>query len=222
MTTDAVSYTHLDVYKRQAYARELTGDPKGDVEALIVARLKGSELIGWHYTPPMSYYLGHANAFRIVPADFVTTTDGTGLVHTAGAFGEDDKVVTDREGIEVVVPVGIDGCFTHPVVDYEGLLVLDANGQVIDHLKARTRLDADGAPGEVGSITEGTVLLRRETYDHAYPHCWRCREPLIYMAVSSWFVATTQIRDDMLRLNQEITWVPGHVKDCLLYTSRCV
>ena len=196
-----------------AYAREFTGEAKGDVDALVVARCTGADLIGSHYTPPMSYYLGHANAFRIVPADFVTTTDGTGLVHTAGAFGEDDKVVTDREGIEVVVPVGIDGCFTHPVVDYEGLLVLDANGQVIDHLKARTRLDADGAPGEVGSITEGTVLLRRETYDHAYPHCWRCREPLIYMAVSSWFVATTQIRDDMLRLNQEITWVPGHVKD---------
>ncbi len=202
-----------------AYARELTGDPKGDVAALIVARLKGSELIGWHYTPPMSYYLGHANAFRLVPAEFVTTTDGTGLVHTAGAFGEDDKVVTDREGIEVVVPVGIDGCFTHPVTDYEGLLVLDANGQVIDHLKDRTRLDSQSSGGALdspeatGAITEGTVLLRRETYDHAYPHCWRCREPLIYMAVSSWFVATTKFRDDMLRLNQEITWVPGHVKD---------
>ncbi|QQS00276.1 MAG: isoleucine--tRNA ligase [Austwickia sp.] len=199
--------------RAQAYAREFTGEAKGDVAALIVDRCTGRDLIGSHYTPPMSYYLGHENAFRLVPAEFVTTTDGTGLVHTAGAFGEDDKAVTDREGIEVVVPVGIDGCFTHPVTEYEGLLVLDANGQVIDHLKARTRLDADGAPGETGAITEGTVLLRRETYDHAYPHCWRCREPLIYMAVSSWFVATTKIRDDMLRLNQEITWVPAHVKD---------
>lgn len=196
-----------------AYARELTGDPKGDVEALVVARVKGSELVGTHYTPPMSYYLGHPRAFRIVPAEFVTTTDGTGLVHTAGAFGEEDKVITDREGIEVVVPVAIDGTFTHPVDDYAGLLVLDANAPIIDHLKNRTRLDADGAPGEVGAITEGTVLLRRETYDHSYPHCWRCREPLIYMAVSSWFVSTTAIRDDMLRLNQEITWVPAHVKD---------
>ncbi len=196
-----------------AYARELTGDPKGDVQALVVDRVKGSVLVGSHYTPPMSYYLGHENAFRVVGAELVTTTDGTGLVHTAGAFGEEDKVITDREGIEVVVPVGIDGCFTYPVTDYEGVLVLDANLAVIDHLKARTRLDADGAPGETGSITEGTVLVRRETYDHSYPHCWRCRQPLIYMAVSSWFVSTTTIRDDMLRLNQEITWVPGHVKD---------
>ncbi|MBK9476492.1 MAG: isoleucine--tRNA ligase [Tetrasphaera sp.] len=196
-----------------AYAKEFTGDAKGDVEALVVQRLTGRDLVGANYTPPMSYYLGHPKAFRIVAADLVTTTEGTGLVHTAGAFGEDDKVITDREGIEVVVPVGIDGHFTHPVTDYAGLLVLDANLPVIDHLKARTRLDADGAPGEVGSITAGTVLLRRETYDHSYPHCWRCRQPLIYMAVSSWFVSTTTIRDDMLRLNQEITWVPGHVKD---------
>ena len=196
-----------------AYAKELTGDPKGDVTALIVARVSGTDLVGTHYTPPMGYYLEHPNAFRLVTAEFVTTTDGTGLVHTAGAFGEDDKVVTDREGIEVVVPVGIDGRFTYPVTDYEGLLVLDANSEVIDHLKARTRLDADGAPGEVGSITEGTVLLRRETYDHAYPHCWRCRQPLIYMAVGSWFVSTTTIRDRMLELNQEITWVPEHIKD---------
>ncbi len=205
-----------------AYAKEFTGEAKGDVSPLVVARYTGAELVGSHYTPPMSYYLGHENAFRVVPAEFVTTTDGTGLVHTAGAFGEDDKVVTDREGIEVVVPVGIDGAFTHPVVDYQGLLVLDANAEIIDHLKARTRLDAaalaGGAAGEeggraIGSITPGTVLLRRETYDHSYPHCWRCRQPLIYMAVSSWFVATTAIRDDMLRLNQEITWVPAHIRD---------
>jgi isoleucyl-tRNA synthetase len=204
--------------RMQAYARELTGDSQGDVAGLVVERLRGSDLVGRHYTPPMDYYLGHENAFRVVAADFVTTTEGTGLVHTAGAFGEEDKQITDREGIEVVVPVGIDGCFTYPVTDYEGQLVLDANLPIIDHLRARTRHDslADGggaAPGETGAITPGTVLLRRETYDHSYPHCWRCREPLIYMAVSSWFVSTTTIRDEMLALNQEITWVPSHVKD---------
>ena len=200
-----------------AYAKELTGDAKGDVMARVVKRIKGADLVGLTYTPPMSYYLGHERAFRIVPADFVTTSDGTGLVHTAGAFGEDDKVVTDREGIQVVVPVAIDGTFTAPVDDYAGMLVLDANPHVIDHLKARTRLDADGAApeqvGDLGSITEGTVLLRRETYEHSYPHCWRCRQPLIYMAVSSWFVSTTTIRDRMLELNQQITWVPGHIRD---------
>ncbi|MGA8047528.1 MAG: class I tRNA ligase family protein, partial [Dermatophilaceae bacterium] len=183
--------------RMQAYARELTGDAKGDVSELVVERLQGSDLVGRRYTPPMDYYLGHENAFRIVPAEFVTTTDGTGLVHTAGAFGEEDKQITDREWIEVVVPVGIDGCFTYPVTEYENLLVLDANLPIIDHLKARTRLDAGQLPEgtaaadvDTGAITPGTVLLRRETYDHSYPHCWRCREPLIYMAVSSWFVST--------------------------------
>ncbi|WP_168581805.1 isoleucine--tRNA ligase [Gephyromycinifex aptenodytis] len=195
-----------------AYAKELTGDAKGDVEALIVGRYTGADLVGYEYTPPFGYYLGHENAFRLVPAEFVTTTDGTGLVHTAGAFGEDDKVVTDRENIEAVMPVGIDGRFTAPVNEYRDVLVFDANGPILDHLKARTRLDADGAPGEVGSTTAGTVLLRRESYNHAYPHCWRCRKPLIYKGVSSWFVSTTKIRDRMLELNEEITWVPEHVK----------
>ncbi len=217
----------LGAERAQAYARELCGDAKADVGDLIVARVKGADLVGYDYTPPFGYYLGHERAFRLVPAEFVTTTDGTGLVHTAGAFGEDDKVVTDREGIEAVMPVGIDGRFTAPVTDYAGLLVFDANGPVLDHLKARTRYDADGASAvglaqgaeeddvrrTLGAVTEGTVLLRRESYTHSYPHCWRCRQPLIYKGVSSWFVATTKIRERMLELNQEITWVPEHIKD---------
>ncbi len=163
---------------------------------------------GCEYTPPFSYYAGHERAFRLVPAEFVTTTDGTGLVHTAGAFGEDDKVVTDREGIEAVMPVGKDGRFTFPVTDYEGMQVFDANLQIIDHLKAATR-----AEGETGSVTPGTVLLRRETYDHSYPHCWRCRQPLIYKGVSSWFVEVTKVKERLMALNQEIRWVPEHIKD---------
>ena len=170
------------------------------------------------YTPPMSYYLGHARAFRVVAAaDIVTTTDGTGLVHTAGAFGEADKAVTDREGIEPVVPVAKDGTFTTPVDDYAGLHVFDANLVIIDHLKNMTRSarpsDETAETTETGAVTSGTVLLRRESYEHSYPHCWRCREPLIYMAVSSWFVSTTKIRDRMLELNQQIHWVPEHIKD---------
>ncbi|WP_243059304.1 isoleucine--tRNA ligase [Nocardioides sp. SR21] len=179
-----------------SYARELGDEPA------VTWRGKGSDLVGLVYTPPFSYYLGHEKAFRVVPAEFVTTTDGTGLVHTAGAFGEDDKVVTDREGIEPVMPVGKDGKFTFPVVEYEGMQVFDANLHIIDDLKAVSR-----------SVTPGTVLLRRETYDHSYPHCWRCREPLIYKGVSSWFVEVTAIKQRMLELNQEINWVPDHIKD---------
>ncbi|CAG7572626.1 isoleucyl-tRNA synthetase [Barrientosiimonas humi] len=190
-----------------AYARELFGDPKADWSGRVVKRLKGAELMGTHYDPPFSYYAGRENAFRVVDGDFVTTTDGTGLVHTAGAFGEDDLVVTNREGIEAVMPVGPDGRFTEPVVEYEGMQVFDANLHIIDHLKAATK----GEPA--GSVTPGTVLLKRESYDHSYPHCWRCRNPLIYKGVSSWFVAVTRIKDAMLRTNQEITWVPDNVKE---------
>ena len=193
-----------------AYSREL-GE---DASERIVQRLKGSELLGRHYTPPFTYFVGHANAHKILSADYVTIEDGTGIVHIAPAFGEEDKVVTDAADIVPVVPVGPDGRFTAPVVDYEGMLVFDANLQIIDHLKARTEGRTQGATvaGAVGSTTPGTVLLRRETYDHSYPHCWRCRQPLIYMAVSSWFVEVTKVRDRMVELNEQITWVPEHVK----------
>jgi isoleucyl-tRNA synthetase len=189
-----------------AYARDLF--PNGDdPQAHVVERLKGTDLLGRRFTPPFDYYVGHPRAHHVFPAEFVTTEDGTGLVHTAGAFGEEDKIVTDAAGIEPVVPVGADGRFLYPVTDYEGMLVFDANLPIIDHLRARTR-----GEGDPGAVTEGTVLLRRESYDHAYPHCWRCREPLIYMAVSSWFVEVTKIKQRMLELNEEISWTPGHIK----------
>ena len=189
-----IADARLASYKRDLY-------PDTD-EPAVVSRHTGADLVGLEYAPPFSYYAGHERAFRLVPAEFVTTTDGTGLVHTAGAFGEDDKVVTDREGIEAVMPVGKDGRFTFPVVDYEGMQVFDANLQIIDHLKAGT-----------GSVTPGTVLVRRETYDHSYPHCWRCRQPLIYKGVSSWFVEVTKVKERLIALNQDIRWVPDHIKD---------
>src|SRR4051812_16501769 len=180
-----------------AYARELGDAPE------VVWRGTGADLLGLTYAPPFSYYTGHENAFRVVPADeAVTTTDGTGLVHSAGAFGEVDKEVTDREGIAAVMPVGKDGRFTEPVHEYAGMLVFDANLHIIDDLKAGT-----------GSVTPGTLLLRRETYDHSYPHCWRCREKLIYKGVSSWFVEVTAFKQRMVELNQQINWVPEHTKD---------
>jgi isoleucyl-tRNA synthetase len=191
-----------------AYARELKNEASESVEDQVVERLTGRDLLGRSYTAPFSYFLGHPHSHRVVEADFVTTEDGTGLVHSAGAYGEEDKVITDREGIELVVAVAKDGTFTYPIVDYQGMHVFDANIAVIEHLKNMTR-----GEGETGSVTEGTMLLRRESYEHSYPHCWRCREPLIYMAVSSWFVSTTKIRDRMLELNQQIRWVPDHVKD---------
>ena len=187
-----IADARLASYKRELY-------PDAD-EPTVVSRHTGADLVGLEYAPPFSYYAGHERAFRLVPAEFVTTTDGTGLVHTAGAFGEDDKVVTDREGIEAVMPVGKDGRFTFPVTDYEGMQVFDSNLQIIDHLKAATAV----AGGDQGSVTPGTVLVRRETYDHSYPHCWRCRQPLIYKGVSSWFVEVTKVKERLDRAQ------PGH------------
>lgn len=179
-----------------AYARELGDEPT------ITWRGTGKDLLGLTYAPPFGYYADHANAFRVVAADeAVTTTDGTGLVHSAGAFGEIDKEVTDREGIEPVMPVGKDGRFTAPVVDYAGLQVFDANRPIITDLKNGT-----------GAVTAGTVLLRQESYEHSYPHCWRCRRPLIYKGVSSWFVEVTAFKQRMLELNEQIRWVPEHIQ----------
>ena len=185
------------------YTREF-GDDAAD---RVVQRLKGSELLGRRYTPPFGYFLDSPNAHVVLAGDHVTTDEGTGLVHMSPAFGEEDKIVTDAAGIVPVVPVDAKGLFTDEVPDYAGVHVFDANLAIIDDLLATTR-------GErAGSVTAGTVLLRHETYDHPYPHCWRCRNPLIYKAVSSWFVEVTRMRDRMGELNSKINWVPEHVKD---------
>jgi isoleucyl-tRNA synthetase len=191
-----------------AYAREL-GGAEGE-EPTVVATFTGADLAGRRYLPPFTYYAGSdhgASAHTVLVADFVTIEDGTGIVHLAPGFGEDDKAVLDAAGVETVVPVGKDGRFTFPVAEYEGMQVFDANPHVTDHLKNATR-----GEGETGAVTPGTVLLRRESYDHSYPHCWRCRQPLIYMAVSSWFVEVTKIKDRMLELNEQIAWTPDHIQ----------
>ncbi|HKR50105.1 MAG TPA: isoleucine--tRNA ligase [Pseudonocardiaceae bacterium] len=175
-----------------AYARELGEAPP------VVARHQGSELLGRRYTPPFDFFAGRTNAHQLLAADYVTTNEGTGLVHMAPAFGEEDKAVTDAAGIEAVVPVDSAGQFTAEVGPYAGMQVFDANRAIIRDLR-------DGAPHA------GGVLLRHETYDHPYPHCWRCDTPLIQRAVSSWFVAVTTFRDRMVELNREITWVPDNV-----------
>ncbi|MDQ2792214.1 MAG: isoleucine--tRNA ligase [Pseudonocardiales bacterium] len=175
-----------------AYARELGDQPP------VVGRYLGSELLGLHYVPPFDFFAGRAGAHQVLPADFVTTDEGTGVVHLAPAFGEEDMAVTDAAGIEAVVPVDSAGRFTAEVGPYAGMQVFDANRAIIRDLR-------DGAP------YVGGVLLRQESYDHPYPHCWRCDNPLIQRAVSSWFVAVTQFRDRMVELNREITWVPENV-----------
>ncbi|MGQ0575183.1 MAG: isoleucine--tRNA ligase [Pseudonocardia sp.] len=183
-----------------AYARELGEEGAGEAQHRVLRRLRGADLLGTAYTPPFDFFLGRENAHRVLAADYVTTEDGTGLVHIAPAYGEEDKVVTDAAGIEPVGPVNTRGEFDATVPPYAGMQVFEANGEIIADLKKR-------APHVLG------VLLRHETYDHPYPHCWRCANPLIQRAVDSWFVQVTAFRERMVELNREITWVPEHVRD---------
>ena len=171
-----------------AYAAELG-------PAREVADLTGSELVGRSYTPLFPFFADTPGAFRILAADFVTEEDGTGIVHIAPGFGEDDQRLCEQHGLPVVVPVDEQGRFTAEVPAYAGQQVFEANAAIIRALQARH------------------LVARRETYVHDYPHCWRTDTPLIYRAVSSWFVAVTAIKQRALELNQEISWVPAHVKD---------
>ena len=180
-----------------AYARELGEDPA------MIGSYTGEQLIGLRYLPPFAYFADSANAFQVLRGEFVTTEDGTGIVHMAPAYGEDDKTTTDTVGITPVTPVDAKGRFDATVSDYQGQQVFDANAHIIRDLKNGTGPAAVNKP----------VLIRHETYDHPYPHCWRCRNPLIYRAVSSWFVKVTEFRDRMVELNDQITWYPEHVKD---------
>ena len=171
-----------------SYERELG-------EAVRVGTLKGSELVGRTYTPLFNYFSDTPSAFQVLGADFVTTEDGTGVVHMAPGFGEDDQIVCLEAGIETICPMDSHGCYTAEVSDWAGIHVFEANPLVIKHLK------------------QTGVVLRHDSYDHSYPHCWRCAEPLVYRAISSWFVEVTAVKDRMLELNQQITWVPEHLKE---------
>lgn len=175
------------------YARELGDAPE------VLGEFTGADLVGLKYVPPFDFFhgpgKGHEEAHRVLAADYVTTDSGTGVVHLAPAFGEEDMECASANGIEIVQPLDAGGKFTSMVPPYEGLQVFDANPVIIKDLKAAGK------------------LLRHETIEHSYPHSWRSGQPLIYMAVPSWFVAVTKFRDRMVELNQQITWVPEHIRD---------
>jgi isoleucyl-tRNA synthetase len=171
-----------------AYEKELAG-------ATQVGSLKGSELVGRRYAPLFPFFAETENAFQVLAADFVSTEDGTGVVHMAPGFGEDDQIACNAAGIPTLCPMDEHGQFTAEVHPWEGEHVFEANPAIIKHLKERG------------------VVVRHDSYDHSYPHCWRCAQPLVYRAISSWFVQVTAFRDRMVELNQQIRWVPDHVQD---------
>jgi isoleucyl-tRNA synthetase len=171
----------------------------------VIERFSGSDLVGREYGGPVFALEdgGPIEAFRVLAGDFVTTDDGTGLVHVAPAFGEDDYAVAAENGIfdptdhgSLYNPVGLDGKFDRRVVGFEDRFVKDpeVTRALIDDLDRRG------------------LLFRENVYEHAYPHCWRCGTPLLYYAKSSWYVATSQVRDGLLANNETIGWHPEHIK----------
>ncbi|HUI03860.1 MAG TPA: isoleucine--tRNA ligase [Acidimicrobiales bacterium] len=165
----------------------------GDAPPLAVVR--GSALVGRRYRPLFPFFAEEPGAFRVLAGDFVATDEGTGVVHLAPGFGEEDFALCQEAGMGLVCPVDDRGRFTAEVGPYAGQLVFDANAAIADDLQA------------------AGVLLQRERYTHSYPHCWRTDTPLIYKAVGSWFVQVTAIKDRMLEHNQAIDWIPAHIRD---------
>ena len=162
----------------------------------IVKKMKGIELKGRTYEPLFPYFanLKEQGAFIVVCGDYVTTEDGCGIVHTAPGFGEDDYNVLKGTGIPTVCPIDSACCFTDEVPDWKGVFVKDADKSIIEWLKKNGK------------------LVKRENYLHSYPFCWRTHSPLIYRAMSCWFVDVQKIKKHMLEANEQITWVPSHIK----------
>ncbi|WP_038110815.1 isoleucine--tRNA ligase [Tropheryma whipplei] len=178
-----------------SYAECLGYESGQDARASIRRTLLGKEIEGIHYKPLFDYYADLHNAFTILSDNYVDVTEGTGIVHASPAHGEDDKRVCDAFGVPTVVSINDAACFTDVISDYAGMHIFDANAVI------RSDLSRDGR------------ILRHESYKHSYPHCWRCRSPLIYKAVTSWFFRITDSVNRMLELNQQINWVPKSVKN---------
>ncbi|MCY7412972.1 MAG: isoleucine--tRNA ligase [Salinibacterium sp.] len=183
-----------------AYAKDLGYESADAAAAAVTQTLKGRELEGVRYARLWDYFAdtaewGTGNAWQILVADYVATGEGTGIVHQAPAYGEDDQLACAAAGIPVILSINEGGRFLPVIEDVAGLQVFEANKPLTQKLRADGR------------------LLRVASYEHSYPHCWRCRNPLIYKAVSSWFVKVPEFRDRMGELNSQINWVPENVKD---------
>ena len=165
-------------------------------EQKIENTVLGKELVGQKYLPLFDYFKDLAtNSFRIISADYVTTEDGTGIVHQAPAFGEDDNLVCANNNIDFVNPVDDNGAFTEEVKNYQGRFVKDCDKDIIKELESMKR------------------LFKKAPYVHSYPFCWRCKTPLIYYAKDTWFIAVSKVRDRLIELNETINWYPKTIKN---------
>ena len=169
---------------------------KDPAQYTVLAELTGKDLAGLRYAPLFDYFAAVSDKFFTVTcADFVSTEDGTGIVHIAPAFGEDDFAVGAKLGLPIVCPVDAEGKFTAEVADFEGRLVFDANADITKRIKDAGR------------------LFHRTTLEHRYPHCYRCDSALIYKAITTWFMKIEPLKANMLHNNQAIRWVPSHLQN---------
>lgn len=185
--------------------QEVNGELIGHHGHSVIAGFNGSDLAGLQYEPLFPYYKDTPNAFRIVSADFVTTEDGSGVVHIAPAFGDDDFKVGKREGLTLVQHVGMDGRFKPNITDFAGQEVKPRSDD------DKVRLASDIAITKY--LQEKGSFLAKKNIVHSYPHCWRCDSPLINYATSSWFVKVTAVKEKALELAKEINWSPEHIKE---------
>jgi isoleucyl-tRNA synthetase len=188
--------TYVRTRDGSVLAEALVGRVLGE-DAEVTDRFRGADMLGAGYEPPFPFIPASEygeKGHTVLPGDFVTAEDGTGIVHTAIAFGEDDFRLGAEQGLNVVNPVRLDGTYDERIGPYAGRWVKDADSDLIEDLRSRGR------------------LLRAEIYLHSYPHCWRCGTPLIYYAKPSWYVRTSQQRDRLLAANETVEWHPEHIK----------
>ncbi len=200
-----VSNAAVAVDPELTYVRTANGEVLAEALAVpvlgegveITDRFRGAELLGARYEPPFPFIPASEygeKGHTVLPADFVSADDGTGIVHTAIAFGETDFQLGAEQGLAVVNPVRLDGTYDERITGYEGRWVKDADPDLIEDLRARGR------------------LLRSERLVHAYPHCWRCGTPLLWYAKPSWYIRTSSMRDRLLAANETVDWHPPHIK----------
>ncbi len=161
----------------------------------ILRRVKGRDLLGWHYKPLYTFLAVLQDYCYVIPGDFVSTEDGTGLVHIAPAFGADDMAVGQKYGLPTLMTVDAQGRFIDAVTPWRGIFVKDA-----DPLIQR-------------ELTDRGLMFKQGGYEHTYPFCWRCDTPLLYYARSTWFIKTTALKEQLVANNQMINWVPEHIRD---------
>jgi isoleucyl-tRNA synthetase len=190
------SYDYVEIINNEEHlilAKDLVNKViEGEYE--IVREFKGEELIGKKYEQLLPFYTPEGKAFEVIHGDFVTLTDGTGIVHMAPAYGEDDSVVCKKNGMAFINLVDLEGKFVDAVEPWKGMFVKKADPKILEYMK------------------EKGLLYKSEKFTHSYPHCWRCNTPLLYYPKDSWFVRMTSLRDDLVANNNSINWYPDNIR----------